>query len=464
MKVICIQVLLIALSLHSFSKKEYSNYDAGGVRYFLNALYHEQTGNAERAEENFQIAFLRSNSDAVKLNLSVRNLITGKKDEGFRMLKELYESGYNLGRFGIYLYLSYEPGKPEAYTVLDKIVSDLNELGEINTAATVLKQRMADGIYSFFDPDGFIEFVKDLYPQELNSRYEFFFNSVLFLVHTRLKKVTGPVESIIEALEKKYGEIPYSFYSMAFNEYLKLGEYEMAEKTLRKMDRYNYEETGYYYFNSEFSLKRSEADKARNILIEGIRKLNDSTLKMKLASLDMSRNDFSGAEIIFDSIISENPDNDQIYKIISNEYSKAGNDEFTVKFFEKALEKFPEDPELLNNYSYSLAVMGKELDRALEMVEKALNLRKGSVTFLDTKAWVLYRLGRHVEAEEIMDVLFSDESIYFHPSSDELFAHYKDIKEALNKAETISNISINRTAVELSGIIAECTYMLEAGF
>lgn len=58
---------------------------------------------------------------------------------------------------------------------------------------------------------------------------------------------------------------------------------------------------------------------------------------------------------------------------------------------------------VLNNYSYYLSVMGKDLDRAERMSSRAVELDPGNATFLDTYAWILFRKGRFNEAKFIIE-------------------------------------------------------------
>lgn len=461
---IILVLLLSANSLFSFTKKQYGNYDKSGVRYFLNALFYEQTGNAERSEENLQIAYMKTNSDVIKLNLAVRNLISGRKEEGYSMLQDLYDSGHNLGRFGIYLYLSLKKGDPQTYDLLDRVISDLNELGQTETAAEVIRQKMTDRMYLFENADDFIDFYNEIFPDDLSRNYEYFFKSVMAQIQSRIKKDSSAVNRIIEELEDRNGELPYLFYSIAFSGFLENKDLENAEGILGKMIRYNYSEPGYYYDRATYYAEADKLDTARNILLEGIRLSKDTTLRMKLGSVCLSLKDLKMAGKVFDDIVSDNPESDIIHEMISNEYAKSGYEEESVRFFEKALEKFPDDPELLNNYSYQLAEKGTELEKALEMAERAVSLKEKNITFLDTKAWALFRLGRYDEAEKIMDAIFADEASYYHQSSEELYDHYVEIKKALNKSEELANISINRTAVILADIILQSSYLLQAGF
>ncbi len=63
----------------------------------------------------------------------------------------------------------------------------------------------------------------------------------------------------------------------------------------------------------------------------------------------------------------------------------------------QVLEQDPDHPEALNHVAYSYAEDNTELDRALEMVNRALE-RKKAPHIYDTLGWVLYRLGRNDEA------------------------------------------------------------------
>lgn len=96
------------------------------------------------------------------------------------------------------------------------------------------------------------------------------------------------------------------------------------------------------------------------------------------------------------------------------------------KDYLKALELNPDNALILNNYSYLLATdRTKEADhkRALEMSERAITLDSNNPTFLDTYAWILYKLGRYEEAKKFMQQALSLDKT----NSAELLIHYGDI-------------------------------------
>lgn len=71
--------------------------------------------------------------------------------------------------------------------------------------------------------------------------------------------------------------------------------------------------------------------------------------------------------------------------------------------YEYILFKDADYESVINNYSYSLAVRGEKLDRALELSTHLLELSPENPTYIDTHAWVLYRNGKLQEALEYIE-------------------------------------------------------------
>jgi tetratricopeptide (TPR) repeat protein len=68
------------------------------------------------------------------------------------------------------------------------------------------------------------------------------------------------------------------------------------------------------------------------------------------------------------------------------------------KDFQKALELFPDQPQVLNYLGYSWVDQGVNLDQALDMIRKAVALRPNDGYIVDSLGWAYYRLGRLAEA------------------------------------------------------------------
>lgn len=99
------------------------------------------------------------------------------------------------------------------------------------------------------------------------------------------------------------------------------------------------------------------------------------------------------------------------------------------KAYDRSLALYADNASVLNNYAYFLALDGRNLERALTMATRATALSPNNATFLDTLAWVLYRMGRYEEAKRYMQQALSLDR----RSSADMALHYGDILDALGE-------------------------------
>lgn len=99
-------------------------------------------------------------------------------------------------------------------------------------------------------------------------------------------------------------------------------------------------------------------------------------------------------------------------------YERLGAHELAESDLLAALKYKPDHPYLLNYLGYSWADQGKNLNKALELIEKAAALRPDDGYIADSLGWVLYRLGRFEEAvpylEHAVEMLPYDSTINDH--------------------------------------------------
>ncbi|MFW6076189.1 MAG: tetratricopeptide repeat protein [Hyphomicrobiales bacterium] len=79
-------------------------------------------------------------------------------------------------------------------------------------------------------------------------------------------------------------------------------------------------------------------------------------------------------------------------------YERAGKWALAEADFRTALELEPEHPSVLNYLGYSLVDQGLNLDEAMEMIEKAVELRPNDGYIVDSLGWAHYKLGDYEEA------------------------------------------------------------------
>ena len=79
-------------------------------------------------------------------------------------------------------------------------------------------------------------------------------------------------------------------------------------------------------------------------------------------------------------------------------YERMGDMDASEADFRAALAINPEQPQVLNYLGYSMVEQKRNLDEALEMIERAVAASPNSGYIVDSLGWVLYRLGRYEEA------------------------------------------------------------------
>ncbi len=88
----------------------------------------------------------------------------------------------------------------------------------------------------------------------------------------------------------------------------------------------------------------------------------------------------------------------QTYVFLGEAYNEQKKYPESDLAFEKALAIAPNNPLVLNNYSYYLSLREEKLDMAEKYIKRCIAQEPNNSTYLDTYGWVLYKLGRIDEA------------------------------------------------------------------
>lgn len=116
---------------------------------------------------------------------------------------------------------------------------------------------------------------------------------------------------------------------------------------------------------------------------------------------------------------------------IADAYHQLGNKAKTYEYYDRVLKNNPENVYVLNNYAYFLSIDGIRLDEALKMSAITIEKEPKNVTFLDTYAWILYKLERYKEAKKWMEKVFS----YDKNPQGINYEHYGDILYKLGETQ-----------------------------
>ena len=93
----------------------------------------------------------------------------------------------------------------------------------------------------------------------------------------------------------------------------------------------------------------------------------------------------------------------QFYSYLGDAYYKMNKMDSSDIAYDNSLIADPKNIEVLNNYSYYLSLRNVNLEKAETMAKKANTMKPNNSSYLDTYAWVLYKLGKYEEAKLKID-------------------------------------------------------------
>lgn len=394
-------------------------------KFRLGSLY-MQTGNAEDAERIFTEFYEKYGASEQIISLLINAKIRmGKYDEAEEILRDEIESEEENGSLLALLAELYrEKGDSEKAGILyEKLIGEggdytelrfsymeyLIEKGEYATLVKNVEKIREEGIVPVDDELGmWLWLIQD----------------------TALIDAYGSqLSNMAEDLWRENKDEPAVLMTIT-EIYAALGE---KDKELAVMEEYlNKHEENYFIWES-FLMNLNEAgenDKLYKYAGKASSLFNTAPLPKILYAFaliekemfDEARDELKKVRILV------NNEETFLVQILSMEaeiaYRKGNTDEAFEKF-DEALKLDKQNALVLNNYAYYLAEEDKRLEEALKMIEACLEIEE-NVTYLDTKAWVLYKMGKIKEADKVMERIFSEVEI----DDPELLEHYGYIRKA----------------------------------
>lgn len=119
-----------------------------------------------------------------------------------------------------------------------------------------------------------------------------------------------------------------------------------------------------------------------------------------------------------------------LYCMLGDLYYKRGEADKGFEEYEKSLYFLKDNALTLNNFAYFLSEEDRELERAAEMSRRSLELVENNPTYLDTYAWILYKMGEYEAAYDTMKLaleMASEEG----DDNEEFQIHWEAIEKAV---------------------------------
>ena len=427
------------------------------VNSILAGLYSEK-GETDKADSLFRILDdAGALTDDMFLMMISGLIMKGEMDEAAVRTKKLImrqpeEIRYKALLADIY----FENGKKEESDSIYKEIIGRNP-DDIETQLLFMMNLVYKKEYS-----GISAFLNNVFESEVVERERKVAVAGRLLSDTAyVKENQASLEESLLILEKKYPQ-DEEILSM------RPGMYETAGRTEDAITRYEEAlatvKPGFYFSEKLILLYADKRDYRKLYDLASVysRENNRSILGKvyyAIAAMELKEYDVADVELRKALILAGNNEELKVQVL-----SMMGDLKYRMKdfvssygFYEEALKISPEEPLILNNYAYFIAEGGGDLKKALKMAELVMKKEGDNDTYIDTYAWVLYKLGRYRDAYRAMMKIFSREN----ERDPEILEHMGFILKALdNCPEAVvywrSSIEKDSTKTYLEEEISRC--------
>lgn len=415
---------------------------ASGAIHARLGLVYGQLGKPEQAIAADRTAIKRSpDLIAGYQNLFTTLLQSKRQEEALKVVDEAaartkVNAEFLVGTADLYTAyaMQWPTQKPK---VQSKALAVLNRAEKLNPENPLLRLRIADGFSTHGDSAQAAKLYLNLLKQlpdvpPIRERL----HAKLATIYLRDSDRTNALEQL-QAIIRDNPTNPTAYYYLGFLTYSEKKPAEAAEY-FRKAITLNpdFAEAYYDLALAQLALNQpaealSTLQKARekfpvNFALEFYSALAYGEQKDYAASLKH----FIAAEVIAKATEPRLLDRDFFFQVGACS-ERTGDYARAEEYFEKCLKLAPDWPEALNYLGYMWADRGEKLDRARDMLEKAVKAEPKNAAFLDSLAWVLYKQNQFQDA-----LKYALQSVELSEKPDPtLFDHLGDIYAALRESE-----------------------------
>lgn len=392
----------------------------GALEHYLNGTIHEETEDLAQAALEYQLALLNDgNSSAIRVALARVYYELGNPHEAMLVLEQGWKAGIRdeelLKRLAD-RYLGFERRSDAADCYLDIAETRALERMELLKLAVLFSGsgRYDEALVAYYEYLDRFEPDADVYQRI----------SLIHITRRDIAAAETTLKRLVE-LDSTRHEIFFILGGIA----VAREDWEIAEDNFRtslKGDSSNIK----YWMNLLLVLgEQKDTEEVLTAVDEAIRRFIDIPTLYDIqggALVELER--YNEALTAMDKSIELDSSRISPYLSKGYIYHKLNQWYEGAQAYESALRIDPDSPVILNNYAYMLSEQNHRLEDGLEMVKRALELDPGTASFLDTHAWLLYRLGRPSEA-----LIVLNRALKTSKDSAELYEHLGYIYQTLGK-------------------------------
>ncbi|MBN1567552.1 MAG: TIGR03790 family protein [Acidobacteria bacterium] len=179
----------------------------------------------------------------------------------------------------------------------------------------------------------------------------------------------------------------------------------------------------------------------RAISVTAYRKagIHPDTIRLMLRSeARLAKQDQAGARQSLEEAIARDDRLPDAHFVLASLYEVAQEYDKAIGRYRRLQQLLPDNPAVLNNLAYALAVRKNNIEEALPLAEKAYGLAKGNPTVSDTLGWIYYLAGQNEKAAKLLE-----DAVRSAPGNPEMHLHFAVLSEAMGN-KLASEVALQR--------------------
>ncbi len=338
-------------------------------------------------------------------NLATLHVQRGQPEEALKVLEQAGQVLHPSPQFLVELaelWIGFPQTKPESIALSRKKAAELLErLSKYKEIQTPVLQRAADAFMLLGQNAKAIELYLKLlaqYPQATPIRERL---ADLFLQSRDSKRAAEQMKALIQEEPSRYPQAYVILGSIAMQD----GKFAEAEDYLRKAVVLAPKFEAAYYDLAIAQVNLGNGRTGLETLDDARRRFGETFQTEFFAGVAHARmKEYSNAvaRLTTAEIIARTKETNRLthlfYFQLGSSHERNKNLEEAERYFRKVIELKPDFAEAMNYMGYMWVENGLRLQEARVLIEKALKLEPKNGAFLDSMAWVLFRLGKPKEA------------------------------------------------------------------
>ena len=273
------------------------------------------------------------------------------------------------------------------------------------------------------------------------------------------------IESLLQNKEIRSNPFINNLYNQLAYEYLINGDYDKSEEFFEKSLEMNEKDRFALYYLSTLYRESAKFDQSIQLSEQHIRLypndkegyINKSLSLLNLQRFDVAKNqlsealklfpedfqinyflglahyslkEFEDAEIFYAKALSIDTTSIAAMHALAMAYDQNKKWEKSDQLYTELIALNTNDAQAYNNYAYSLIERNEDVDYALTLAKKAIELSPKTSSYLDTIGWIYFKLNDLEKAKE-----FIGQAIVYDESSSIILEHYGDVLVKLNEID-----------------------------